>query len=494
MEQSFNRAHSILMRRHTVAILGCLCSIIMHAQRLNISIALVAMVNSTKLYVSPNVTECPALEKNVTLSEARKGEFSWNPELQGYILSAGFLGYVLTQILGGVLAGRFGSKPVLLAGLLLASICNLISPLSARCHVYLLTAVQLLRGMGQGLQQPSMSVLMSKWFPRSERGFLSAFIYCGYPVGAFIGSLVSGALCEVEFLGGWPLVFYVFGLAGVLLSILLVFLYVERPADDPDISEKELQYILKNQENDTSSRPPSIPWKSLVTSIPTYALTVALFGQYWMAFYFLSVHPTYMGTILHIPIKQNGLLSSGPFLAQAIAGFGACWFSFLLKRRYPDRINACRKGWNSLSCSVFTLGMVGVYLSGCSTTWNEVSFFVAIASVGFGFAGSLITAVDMTPTFCGALMGYASTLASFAGFLVPVTVGRLTNEEQTLAQWQKIFLITAAVGAGSGIIFLVAGSSDIQSWDPAGSKENEKKTPPEENGDVPATAANSSKL
>ncbi|KFM65418.1 putative inorganic phosphate cotransporter, partial [Stegodyphus mimosarum] len=188
------------------------------------------------------------------------------------------------------------------------------------------------------------------------------------------------------------------------------------------------------------------------------------------------------------------MLSSGPFLAQAIAGFGACWFSFLLKRRYPDRINACRKGWNSLSCAVFTLGMVGVYLSGCSTTWNEVSFFVAIASVGFGFAGSLITAVDMSPTFCGALMGFASTLASFAGFLVPVTVGRLTNEEQTLAQWQKIFLITAAVGAGSGIIFLVAGSSDIQSWDPAGNKENEKKTPLDENGDVPAMAANSSKL
>ncbi|KFM65419.1 hypothetical protein X975_06571, partial [Stegodyphus mimosarum] len=69
-----------------------------------------------------------------------------------------------------------------------------------------------------------------------------------------------------------------------------MFLYVERPADDPDISEKELQYILKNQENDTSSRPPSTPWKSLLTSIPTYALTIALFGQYWMAFYFLSVH------------------------------------------------------------------------------------------------------------------------------------------------------------------------------------------------------------
>ncbi|GIY59019.1 hypothetical protein CEXT_473751, partial [Caerostris extrusa] len=42
----------------------------------------------------------------------------------------------------------------------------------------------------------------------------------------------------------------------------------------------------------------------------------------------------------------------------------------------------------------------------------------------------------------------------FAGYAIPITVGLLTNGGQTLAQWRKMFLITAAVGAGSSVLFL----------------------------------------
>lgn len=78
-----------------------------------------------------------------------RGEFLWSPELQGYILSAGFLGYVLTQIPGGILAGRFGTKRILVPGLLVAAACNLLSPLAANEHPYILLALTLIRGMAQ---------------------------------------------------------------------------------------------------------------------------------------------------------------------------------------------------------------------------------------------------------------------------------------------------------------------------------------------------------
>ncbi|GFQ89959.1 putative inorganic phosphate cotransporter [Trichonephila clavata] len=214
------RRQSFLKRRHAVTILGFLCSVVMHSQRLNLSIAMVAMVNATstqpETYKS-NFTECPLSgTRNAVAETHRNGEFSWNPELQGHILGAGFLGYLLAQIPGGILAGRFGTKVILLIGLFGASICNLLSPVAAKQHAYFLAAAHLLRGIFQGLQQPAMSVLMAKWFPRNERGYLSAFIYCGYPMGAFFASLVSGALCDMEFMGGWPLVFYTFGTFSIL--------------------------------------------------------------------------------------------------------------------------------------------------------------------------------------------------------------------------------------------------------------------------------------
>ncbi|GFU78146.1 putative inorganic phosphate cotransporter [Trichonephila clavipes] len=235
---------------------------------------------------------------------------------------------------------------------------------------------------------------------KKRKRYLSAFIYCGYPMGAFFASIVSGALCDMEFMGGWPLVFYTFGLLGVFVGLLLVFFFVEKPEDDPKISEFELQHILQNQDNtSTISRPPT-PWSQMLLSIPTYALVVALFGQYWMAFYFLSVHPTYLGTILNIPIKENGILSSGPYLVQALTGFCACWLAFWLTRNKHFNVNSLRKGANTLSCLIFTVGIIGVYFSGCDRTLNEIFLFIATGSVGFGFAGSLITAVDMSPTFC----------------------------------------------------------------------------------------------
>ncbi|XP_055942516.1 sodium-dependent phosphate transport protein 1-like isoform X2 [Argiope bruennichi] len=469
------RWDSFLKRRHTVTLLGFLCSVVMHSQRLNLSIAMVAMVNSTSILTTSshrNSTECPLPQKeHATLETHRTGEFVWDPELQGHILGAGFLGYLLAQIPGGLLAGRFGTKPILLIGLFAASICNLLSPVAAQQHAYLLAVIHLIRGMGQGLQQPSMSVLMAKWFPRNERGFLSAFIYCGYPLGAFIASLISGALCDLEFLGGWPLVFYTFGLLGVFVGFLMVFFFFEQPSDDPNITPSELQHIIQNQDNSSVAARPPTPWKGILFSVPTYALVLALFGQYWMAFYFLSVHPTYMGTILNIPIKENGILSSGPFVAQAFTGFFACWLAFWLTKNKSIKINTLRKGANTLSCILFTIGTIGVYLSGCDTMWNEICLFIATASIGFGFAGCLITAVDMSPTYCGVLMGFASTLASFSGFAIPMTMGALTKHEQTLAQWGKMFLITAGVGAGSGIVFLTLGSTDIQPWDPCSSKD-----------------------
>ncbi|XP_042906807.2 putative inorganic phosphate cotransporter, partial [Parasteatoda tepidariorum] len=322
----------------------------------------------------------------------------------------------------------------------------------------------------------ALSLLKARWFPKCERGFLSAFIYCGFPVGAFIGSLVSGPVCEVSLDNGWPFVFYIFGLLGVLVSLLVAAVYVETPSDDPKISDRELQHILQSYNSSPVKRPPT-PWRAIILSVPTYALIIALFGQYWMAFYFLSVHPTYMGTILNIPIKENGILSSGPHLTQAIAGFCACWLSFWLNRNDTSKVNLVRKGCNSISCFAFALGMIGVYFSGCNTTWNEICLFIATAAVGFGFAGSLIVAVDMSPTFCGVVMGLASTVASLAGFIVPVLVGKLTKEEQTMAQWHKMFLITAFVGAVSGIVFLLFGSTDAQSYDPSYSKDENMNNP-----------------
>ncbi|GFY43315.1 vesicular glutamate transporter 2.2 [Trichonephila inaurata madagascariensis] len=77
-------------------------------------------------------------------------------------------------------------------------------------------------------------------------------------------------------------------------------------------------------------------------------------------------------------------------------------------------------------------------------------------------------------------MGLANTIACVAAFTFPVLVGIMTNEEQTLEQWNKIFMMCIALIMSSGIIFCVFGSADVQSWNYPENEETDKK-PTKEN-------------
>ena len=68
----------------------------------------------------------------------------------------------------------------------------------------------------------------------------------GAQFGTVVTLPVSGWLCDSDFLGGWPSVFYVFGSLGLLWSIAWFFLVFDHPDTHPRISPEEKIYILKN--------------------------------------------------------------------------------------------------------------------------------------------------------------------------------------------------------------------------------------------------------
>ncbi|XP_015919700.1 putative inorganic phosphate cotransporter isoform X2 [Parasteatoda tepidariorum] len=468
-------SHAIYQRRYFIAFLFFLSLVVSQSQRLNLSFALVDMVNVTEHHSNGlNTTECPDL-RNDTGTKNENAEFSWDAELQGLIISSQYIGYCIAQFPGGLLCELLGVKKMILINIIIGSLCNLLSPIAARTDPYLLFVAHLIKGVGQGLPLAAQALLSARWFPKPEKGFLSAFVLSGYPLGAFLGSAISGPVCALELDGGWPLVFYIFGFFGIFISIFIMIFYVEKPTDDPNISDNELKYILENINSmDTVKRPPT-PWGEIMASVSTYSLILALFGQNWMSFYFLSVHPLYMDTILKIPIKENGLLTSGPHFAQLVAGVTVCLFSYWINKNDTSKINIARKGCNSFAVILFVFGLGGIYLSGCDILWNEFFLILSTASAGFTFGGCLIVAVDMTPTYCGPLFGLVSTIASLSGFIIPILSGKLTKDEQTMAQWHKMFLITVVVVTLNGVVFLLWGSTKIQSYDPAYQKEKASK-------------------
>ncbi|UYV74522.1 Picot [Cordylochernes scorpioides] len=242
--------------------------------------------------------------------------------------------------------------------------------------------------------------------------------------------------------------------------------------DHPRISLSELDFIKNNTEPPTE-KAPKAPWMKLLKSGPLWGLIIAHLGQNCGFYMLLTELPTYMGTILHYDIKQNGLLSSLPYLLQAIVGLvvgrGMDW---ALKREYIS-VTKVRKICNSIGFLGPAICLIAVCQAGCLAKLSTAFFCLALAFNGFIYSGYQVVHIDMDPSLAGTLFGITNGVATLGGILSPIYVGFLTENNQTLARWNIIFYTVAGIYVVSNTIFLYIGSAKRQQWE-----SQQDETPP----------------
>uniref|UniRef100_A0A8D8VRN9 Sialin n=1 Tax=Cacopsylla melanoneura TaxID=428564 RepID=A0A8D8VRN9_9HEMI len=133
--------------------------------RTDINIAMVAMVkfqssgnssaNSSQpfCYTEPKITspingsEPPLYNETFVEKPNEEGEFDWDTTTQGAILSSFYWCYILSQVVGGVLTQRFGTKTVFGFSQLITAICSLLIPQAAVLHYGALIALRSIQGI-----------------------------------------------------------------------------------------------------------------------------------------------------------------------------------------------------------------------------------------------------------------------------------------------------------------------------------------------------------
>lgn len=109
--------------------------------------------------------------------------FEWSQQLQGVILSAFYVGYVIFHLPGGILAERIGGKPVIAGGLFLSAIMSALTPVIVNSGgPSALITLRAILGVVQAGFFPAVSTMLSKWVPTVERGRIGALVFCGIPV------------------------------------------------------------------------------------------------------------------------------------------------------------------------------------------------------------------------------------------------------------------------------------------------------------------------
>lgn len=72
-------------------------------------------------------------------------------------------GYLLTQVLGGIWADKFGGKVVLGLGVVWWSLATACTPIAAQMGLPALLAARALMGIGEGVAMPAMNNMLSRW-------------------------------------------------------------------------------------------------------------------------------------------------------------------------------------------------------------------------------------------------------------------------------------------------------------------------------------------
>ncbi|CAD5119812.1 DgyrCDS8396 [Dimorphilus gyrociliatus] len=449
--------------RHIMALFSFLGFVNVYAMRVNLSVALVAMVNASYSKDNDTSNECPNPNANTT-KQLNTGEFNWDSNTQNLILAAFFYGYIVTQIPGGWMAEKFGAKLVYGLGVLCTSILTLITPLAARTSVGLFVAVRILEGIGEGVTFPAMHALLSKWAPPMERSQLGSFIYSGAQLGTVISLPISGILCQSTFLGGWPSVFYIFGTVGLIWFIAWIVFVYDSPGKHPRISIEECLFLEQTIGDASTKQRPAVPWFSIFLSVPFWALITAHFCNNWGFYTLLTNMPRYMKIVLRFNISENGFLSALPYLTQLILMFLSGVVADLLRRRQILSTTIVRKLANGIGLMGPGIFLVVISFIGCSRSAAVICLTLSVGLGGIASAGFQVNHLDLAPAFAGTLLGITNSIATIPGFAGPAVVTAFTEHNNSVQQWQKVFFISAGIYAFGSLTYAIFGSGVEQPW------------------------------
>ncbi|KAG8185457.1 hypothetical protein JTE90_022388 [Oedothorax gibbosus] len=443
-----------------------------YSHRVCLSVTIVAMINHTALDQASNNDSdldsndtCDVQQGVNATAPDEEGDYLWSPSIQGVVLGAYFYGYVCTQVIGGRMSEVVGGKWVIGLSILIGSLLTFITPIAADIGVVAIVIVRAIMGFVHGVCLPTAFAMFAQWAPPEERSTLIALCVIGDHVGTVVTMPLTGYLCEYGFAGGWPSVYYILGILGCVWFVFWVCLAHNRPTDHPRITSKEIDYIQKGHVQMTEDQKLPVPWKSVLTSMPVWSVAIVSFCGSWGHTTLLTKLPTYLKVVLHVPIQKNGLLNSLVYASSCITIFFSAYLSdYFISKKKVSTTNI-RKGFE-------IIGMLGpafcttlIPLMRCDRVAAITLLTAAMACFGFIGGGHISIVADMAPHHAASLFGFVNGLGGLSGIFSPLAAGFLLDDAHaSVEQWSLVFYLSAGLYMVGGIVFVIWGSAERQTW------------------------------
>ncbi len=407
-------------QRHQLVLVSFLALFIAYLDRVNIAVAGIAMQES----------------------------LGWSETEKGLVLSSFFIGYMAAQIIGGVLADKFGGKRVLLFSLVAWSFFTVLTPIAGSASFMALILVRIGLGVGEAPLAPAVLSLFGKWIPENERSRAVA-IFSSAAIAGTVAALVLTGLLVSRF--GWQSVFYIFGILGLLYAFVVWKSIFETPKEHPRIQESEYALLAQNI---TVKENVVIPWRQILSLPAMWALFITFFCTSWTLYVFLSWMPSYFATVHGLNVSGAGVYTMGPWITMFVMMNVAGWIADSLINKGWD-ISTVRK----LIQIIGLLGSATFLLITRTVTTPEAAVLTLCGALGllaFAYSGAAPNVLDISPRFGGVLFGIMNTLGTLPGIVGVALTGWLVDATQS---YDSVLLLAAVISVFGAVVFALFGSS-----------------------------------
>ncbi len=343
-------------------------------------------------------------------------EFNLTPIAVGGVLSAFFFGYATFQIVGGILADKFGARKVMTFAIVWWSAFTAFTGMVNNLATMLW--VRAVFGAGEGIAPAATWKACATWSPAKQRALTSGLMLCSNALGPALAPLfVAAVMASI----GWRGVFYSLTIPGLLLAAWIWYNMPDNPKDKKGISQAELDELKDDiPVGPAQTGGVKMTFWEIMKQEAVWKSFFILFFNNMTAWGLSSWLPSFLVQARHLSLAQMGVAASLPYFAGTIGWALGGWLSdgpFKHNRKIP----LIASQWVTAVC------MYQVYNADTLTSlvvWQTITVFILYIAVG-GVFSLPVSAISKEIT--GRAMGFVNTAGQAAGFLSPLVVGVLVQ-------------------------------------------------------------------
>jgi ACS family tartrate transporter-like MFS transporter len=358
-----------------------------------------------------------------------------NAQMFGFAVGAMYVTYSMFEIPSNLILGRFGARVTLTRIAILLGIATVLMAFTQ--GPWSLYAFRAFLGFAESGLFPGVMLFLSLWFPFAYRARYNAMFNYAPPIAYICGSLISGAILDLDGtfgIVGWKWLFILEGAPPIILGIIGIFYLTDRPREATWLTPAEKNWLAAEIERDARSLA-VVHDRSLLKTLTNPAvllLALSNFGLFCSLATLFSWLPQIIKTF-GLPNSQVGLVTAIPPLAGLVG--------MILLSRHSDHL-----GERFIySCCTFLLAATGFVFAAFAPTPTLIIIGFMVANVGVFSTQAVLWTIPqsfLSRDSAPGAIGLIGMIGSIGGAIIPVVIGYIKD---STGSFTGGFLVVAAV-------------------------------------------------